>query len=82
MATKNGIAIAAAFIGGAVVGAAAGLLFAPCKGEDQRRRIKLALERSGVHIKNNEQLNKLIDNIKEACTPGSKADPAEDFDVE
>lgn len=79
---NNGIALAAAFIGGAVVGAAAGLLFAPVKGEDQRRRIRIALERSGVHIKNSEQLNTLIDRIKDAVTPGSKDAPEMDFDVE
>ncbi|MCR5313900.1 MAG: YtxH domain-containing protein [Bacteroidaceae bacterium] len=82
MTTKNGFALAAAFIGGAVVGAAAGLLFAPEKGEEQRRKIKEALEKSGVKL-DKEEFNKLVDRVKSAVTPSKKEEvPSEDFDVE
>ncbi len=37
-----------AFIGGAIVGAGAALLFAPEKGEDLRRRIKEILRKKGI----------------------------------
>ena len=40
---KTGWTILTAFIGGAVLGTTAGLLFAPEKGENQRRKIKETL---------------------------------------
>lgn len=40
---KNNWAILAAFLGGAAAGAMLGLLFAPEKGEDQRKKIMDAL---------------------------------------
>lgn len=40
--------ILAAFIGGALVGAGAAILFAPYKGEDMRRKIKEALQKKGI----------------------------------
>ncbi len=76
---KNGIAILAAFLGGAVIGGAAGLLLAPEKGEDQRRKIRLTLARHGVKL-NKEELNRLVDEIKSIGK--SKEEPEEDFDVE
>ena len=36
MTKGDGFALAAAFVGGAIAGAAIGLLFAPEQGEDQR----------------------------------------------
>lgn len=67
---KNGIALAAAFLGGAIAGAALGLLFAPEKGEDQRRKIKEALAKRGVKL-SKEDLSKFVDDIKNIG--GSKA---------
>lgn len=80
MTKGDGIALVAAFLGGAVVGAAAGLLFAPEKGEDQRAKIKEALEKRGVKL-DKASFDKLVEEIKSI---GKKREPvpAEDFDAE
>ncbi len=43
-----------AFLGGAVVGCAAAILFAPEKGSDLRNRIKTLLKKRGVKISDAE----------------------------
>lgn len=43
-----------AFLGGAIVGAAAAVLYAPEKGEDTRRRIKELLRKRGILCTDNE----------------------------
>ena len=43
-----------AFLGGAVVGCAAAILFAPEKGSDLRNRIKALLQKRGVKISDAE----------------------------
>jgi gas vesicle protein len=43
-----------AFLGGAIVGAGAAVLFAPEKGEDLRRRIKDVLRKKGILCTENE----------------------------
>lgn len=80
MTKGEGLALAAAFVGGAIAGAAAGLLFAPEKGSDQRAKIKEALEKRGVKL-DKESFDKLVDEIKSL---GRKKEsiPAEDFDAE
>ena len=80
MTKGDGLALAAAFVGGAIAGAAIGLLFAPEKGEDQRAKIKEALEKRGIKL-DKESFEKLVDEIKGL---GRKKEvvPAEDFDAE
>ena len=80
MTKGDGFVLAAAFVGGAIAGAAIGLLFAPEKGEDQRAKIKEALEKRGIKL-DKESFEKLVDEIKGL---GRKKEvvPAEDFDAE
>ncbi|MBQ6749560.1 MAG: YtxH domain-containing protein [Bacteroidaceae bacterium] len=80
MTKGDGIALVAAFVGGAIAGAAVGLLFAPEKGEDQRAKIKEALEKRGVKL-DKYSFDKLVDEIKNIGKK-KEADPAEDFDTE
>lgn len=52
-----------AVLGGAVVGAAVGLLFAPKKGEDLRNDIADYLESKGIKLKG-KQLDALVEEIE------------------
>lgn len=45
---NNSLGIISAFLGGAIVGAAAAILFAPEKGEDLRARICDILRKRGI----------------------------------
>lgn len=80
---NNGLATAVAFIGGALVGAAAGILLAPEKGEDQRKKIKEALEKRGVKL-SKEDFEKFVNDIKKIVKKDDGIIPSEelDFDVE
>lgn len=83
MTKGDGIAMTIAFVGGALAGLAAGLLFAPEKGEDQRKKIKDALEKRGVKL-SKEELTKFIEDIKKIGKKDDGVVPSEelDFDVE
>ena len=56
------LSILAAFLGGAVVGAAAGVLFAPERGEDTRNKIVDALRKRGIKLSLTE-MEDLVDEI-------------------
>ena len=58
----KGLSVLAAFLGGAVVGAACGILFAPEMGEDTRLKIAEALRKRGIRL-NRQQLDELVDEI-------------------
>lgn len=55
----NAKAIIYAFLGGAVVGVASALLFAPEKGEEVRERLCHMLRRKGIKI-SDEEVDRLV----------------------
>ena len=57
-----------AFIGGAAVGAACGLLLAPEKGEDTREKIAEALKKRGIRLGRTE-MDELVKDIAEELEP-------------
>ena len=58
----KGLNILAAFIGGAAIGAALGILLAPEKGEDTRQKIKDILREKGINL-NRSEMDELVDKI-------------------
>ena len=56
------LCIVAEFLGGVTLGAAAGILFAPEKGEDTRRKIAEVLRKKGIRL-NRAEMDDLVDQI-------------------
>lgn len=62
--TMRNLDIVLAVVGGALVGASLGLLFAPKKGEDLRDEIADYLKSKGINLKKNK-LDRLVEELKE-----------------
>lgn len=56
--------IIAAVVGGAVAGAAVGLLLAPEKGETTRKNIAEILRKNGISLRK-EKMDELVDEIED-----------------
>lgn len=69
----KGLNVLAAFIGGAAVGAAIGILLAPEKGEDTRKKIADTLRAKGINLDPKamrELVNELTGKLKCSCGCG------------
>ena len=60
---KNSFGLLAAFVGGAFIGGAFGILFAPKSGEETRDKIEESLDKRGVKL-SKKDMDNLVDEIK------------------
>ena len=61
---KNSAGIIAAFLGGALIGAALGVLFAPESGEETRKKLLAELEKNGIKFPTSENSESSADENK------------------
>ena len=66
----KGLSILAAFLGGAAVGAACGILFSPEKGVETREKIAEAIRKRGIKL-NRKEMASLVDDIADELTPAN-----------
>lgn len=59
---NNNLSVLYAFIGGALIGAAAAVLYAPTKGSDLRHKIKEALQKKGI-ICTQSEIDALVEQL-------------------
>ena len=59
---NNSLSILYAFIGGALIGASAAVLFAPSKGTDLRAKIKETLKKKGI-ICTQSEIDALVEQL-------------------
>lgn len=64
--------VLAAFLGGAVVGTALGILFAPEKGSDTRSKIADILRKKGINLSKDE-MSELVNEIAAELDPEGEA---------
>ena len=64
----RGFNVLATFLGGALVGAAFGILFAPEKGTDTRTKIAEILRKKGIQL-SKEDLNDLAEELANVADP-------------
>jgi gas vesicle protein len=72
----KGFTFLAAFLGGAVAGAAIGLLFAPEKGTETRDKIAEILRKKGIKL-GKKEMNQLVDEIASEIKSGDEEAPEE-----